>query len=420
MKKWLTIIFCAFCVQGFSQTMTLYTKNVLKKNREKFYRNVVHNIILKNLSDSNSVENEDAWANAFDAIALVQYQTAFTQQKIEQAVASFPNHGSGFQQSLLDLLNGLYPGKYIGAIKKFLPAIEHDKTFAMAANYILSSGNEDDAVYIEFITQERMSLDKENPYYQQLYYRASLFNKNISAPSLSGFFQKNYLPGNVLLISIQRKNRNFPGLLLVRDAAGNFVKDSNGGYFHVPQLARSISNMPGYISNGNTPEGIFRMDGFEVSNNAFIGPSVNVQMKMPFEDKASHYFMDASKPDTIWEKEDYKKLLPQNFTHYYPIYQAFYAGMLGRTEIIAHGSTVNPAYYKDESYFPFTPTAGCLVTKENWSEETGKLQSSDQYKLVEVLRKSGGAKGYAIVVNLNDEQRPVEIKDILPFLEPKF
>lgn len=59
----------------------------------------------------------------------------------------------------------------------------------MAANYILNSGNEDDAVYIEYLTQERMSMYKENPYYQQIYYQASLYNKN-AVPELSGFFQK--------------------------------------------------------------------------------------------------------------------------------------------------------------------------------------------------------------------------------------
>ncbi|MCC6692532.1 MAG: hypothetical protein IT253_03945, partial [Chitinophagaceae bacterium] len=75
MKKWFTIIFCSFCIQGFSQTMTLYSRNVLKKNREKFYRNIVQNVILKNLSDSSTVANEEAWASAFDAIALIQYHT---------------------------------------------------------------------------------------------------------------------------------------------------------------------------------------------------------------------------------------------------------------------------------------------------------------------------------------------------------
>ena len=35
------------------------------------------------------------------------------------------------------------------------------------------------------------------------------------------------------------------------------------------------------------------------------------------------------------------------------------------------------------------------------------------------MRKNGGAKGYAIVVNINDEQRPVELTDVLPFMENK-
>ncbi|NMD28715.1 MAG: hypothetical protein GYA79_03290, partial [Bacteroidetes bacterium] len=208
--------------------MTLYTKNVLKKNREKFYRNVVNNVILKNLSDSLTANNEEAWANAFDAIALIQYKSAFVNTQIDKAVVLFPNLSSNYQRSLLDLLNAQYPVKYIGPVKKYLNVISNDKVFAMAANYILNSGNEDDAVYIEYLTQERMSMYKENPYYQQIYYQASLYNKKNAVPELSGFFQKNYLPGNVLLISLQRKNRNYPGLVLIRDANGNFVRDSKG------------------------------------------------------------------------------------------------------------------------------------------------------------------------------------------------
>lgn len=117
MKKWFAILFCAFCLQGFSQTMTLYTKNVLKKNREKFYRNVVNNVILKNLSDSLTANNEEAWANAFDAIALIQYKSAFVNTQIDKAVVLFPNLSSNYQRSLLDLLNAQYPVKYIGPVK---------------------------------------------------------------------------------------------------------------------------------------------------------------------------------------------------------------------------------------------------------------------------------------------------------------
>ncbi len=57
-----------------------------------------------------------------------------------------------------------------------------------------------------------------------------------------------------------------PGLVIIRQKDGIFVADSSGNIFNVPQLARSITNLPVYLTNGNTPQGIFAMHGFDVSN----------------------------------------------------------------------------------------------------------------------------------------------------------
>jgi hypothetical protein len=233
---------------------------------------------------------------------------------------------------------------------------------------------------------------------------------------VESFLQKDYLPGQVLLVSFQRKNRDFPGIVLVRDSSGRFMKDSTGIIFHVPQLARSISNLPGFVRNGNTPEGIFRMDGFDVSMSSFIGPTTNIQLTMPFEFSARHFFQLDTLPDSTWNPEAYKNLLPLPCRDYFPLYESFYAGKAGRSEIIAHGSTVNPAWYASTLFYPITPGLGCLSTKETWNEQTGERIESDQQLLVDILKAAGGAKGYAIVINLDDAQRRVTIEDILPFL----
>lgn len=47
----------------------------------------------------------------------------------------------------------------------------------------------------------------------------------------------------------------------------------------------------------------------------------------------------------------------------------------------------------------------------------GSRTESDQHKLVNAIMSGGGADGYAIVININNEERPVTINDILPFLE---
>jgi hypothetical protein len=204
---------------------------------------------------------------------------------------------------------------------------------------------------------------------------------------------------------------------MVRDASGNFRKDSTGNYFAVPQLARSINNLPGYISNGNTPEGIFRMKGYDVSRSNFIGPTVNVQLSMPFEKSPDYFSAGYPVADSAWNISYYRRLLPDALKDYEPLYESYWAGKAGRREIIIHGTTIDPLYYRNEPYYPLTPTMGCLTSKEIWSEQTGQRIESDQQKLINAMIPAGGAQGYAIVINIDDAERPVLLYDIVPFIE---
>ncbi len=292
------------------------------------------------------------------------------------------------------------------------------KLFAMCGEYLLKSiKSPAEKNQLLSLVKKKATEGLEGPHLDQLRYSITSSGKTASTPAINTLLTKKYLKGNVLLISFQRKNRNYPGLALVRDTSGNFVKGDVGNFFAVPQLARSIYNLPGYITNGNTPEGIFRMDGFDVSRIGMIGPTTNVQLTMPHEYHAHHFYRDSSLTDSIGNLQLYKKLLPLNFANYFPMHQSFYAGKAGRTEIIAHGTTVDPAYYTGLPYFPFTPTMGCLCTTEIWSTKDGSRIKSDQQLLTDAITIAGGPYGYAIVININDKKAPVILEDILPYLK---
>jgi hypothetical protein len=315
-------------------------------------------------------------------------------------------------------LYACYPDKYYTQAKFLLMQTNDPKIFAMSAEYILNSNHaEDDASFLAVKTKQLLASYPDNAILQQLLYRIVHQKDKNTTPDISSLLQKNYLQGHVLVFSFQRKNRNYPGIVMVRDGNGNFIMDSSGRYFSVPQLARSTNNLPGYLTNGNTPEGIFRMKGYDVSRAAFIGPTVNVQLTMPFEKSPQHFYADSSITDTTWNINYYRNLLPAEFRDYQPIYQSYYAGKAGRSEIIIHGTTVNPKYYISQPYFPLTPTQGCLTSKEIWDEETGQRTESDQQQLINAMIKAGGAQGYAIVINIDDEQRPVALYDIVPLIE---
>jgi len=91
-------------------------------------------------------------------------------------------------------------------------------------------------------------------------------------PSLKDLFSKNFLPNETVLFSLQRSNRNFPGMVIIRKPDGTFARNKDGSLFHAPQIARAITNYPFYITNGNTPQGIFRWTGFEISKLLFYWP----------------------------------------------------------------------------------------------------------------------------------------------------
>lgn len=405
-------------VIAFSQTVPFVLKGALKENRQQLYRNLVRNTITKNLSLSLTDTTEEKWQAAFWAIQLTGYKSPWVDHKIHTAFNNIEERSDAFQQALMDLAHGNYPDDFLNETRSLLSLTKNQKIFSMCAEYLLSAKQDrKEQSYLLNKTNEWLSKDPGNPVLLQLQYdlKKNSFTK-LSDTFITGILKKDYLPGNVLMISFQRNNRNYPGLVIVRDSAGHFLKEHDS-LFAVPQLARSASNFPGYLTNGNTPEGIFRMDGFDTSMSNLIGPTTNIQLTMPFEYKASHYFRDSTLPDSNWNIDLYQKLLPSTLKDYYPVYQAYYAGKAGRTEIIAHGTTIDPVYYKNKLYYPLTPTLGCLCTKEIWNDETGRLLESDQQKLADAVLNAGGPAGYAIVINIDDQQKEVSRDEILYFLQ---
>lgn len=401
----------------------VFSKFTTAQNRSKFYNNLIHNSITKNLSLPLTDTTEENWQEAIYAMELIGYKESWAIAKLKIAADSLKKRSIDFQKTFLELV-------YASKLKNFTPQADelfkttvNGKVFAMCAEYLLLiDTSRKNKTYVGSIVSKRTNqLHNDDDFIAVSGLSRHLDNidkvKKISLPVFfKPLFKKEYLKGNTIIYSIQRKNRNYPGLVLIKDTAGNFVTNENGTFFAVTQLARSLSSLPFYITNGNTPQGIFRMDGFDKSRSNFIGPTENIQLTMPGETSIKHFLKDSTIVDSTWKKEWYAKLLPKGLATYDPLYESFYAGTAGRTEIIAHGTAVDPEYYKGQVYYPYTPTAGCLCTKEIW-DATGKRMVSDQKKLADAVKKAGGANGYLILLELNDAQKAVTPEEILPYLK---
>jgi hypothetical protein len=217
--------------------------------------------------------------------------------------------------------------------------------------------------------------------------------------------------GKKIIYSFQRWNRDHPGLAVVQNADGRFMRNAAGRLMVFQQLARSASDLPYFVTNGSTPQGVYSIQGTAMSRNNYIGPTPNLQLLMPHEKTWEKYFHQPvdSTQDSLYL---YKQLLPHSWQKYQPVYEAWNAGKIGRSEIIAHGTTIDPEYFKDKPYYPLTPTMGCLCAKELWNVTSGKLLVSEQFNLVSAYGATPGQKGFLYVINIDNQQLPVKREEI--------
>ncbi|MEO8721209.1 MAG: hypothetical protein ABI372_08900 [Ginsengibacter sp.] len=418
--KYILILLLLF--PSFQQVMAqydvpLYTSYTTEAARTRMNGRLIKNSINKNLSLPLSDSTEENWQEAFDAMGVMVYNTPFTESKIRFAFDDIGARSVSFQRALLELAYANYPSKFYLQTNVLLEETRDPKIFAMCAEYLIQHNKNDSEkkILAQKLLEKFKDILYENPVLFMLGTRLQTNQVKTMQKGeiLKELLEISFLPNQVVMYSFQRENRDYPGLVLIRNPGGNFIKNVDGTIFHIPQLARSISNLPGYLRNGNTPQGIFRMFGFGVSMSNFIGPTANVQMGMPVELSLQKFFDDNIILDTIWKMDYYQKLIPQKLKNYLPLYYSYYSGLAGRSEIIAHGTTLDPEFYSGKPFYPLTPTDGCLCTKEIWN---GKRLESDQQKLVNGLLKAGGANGYCVVIELDDKNAPVTINDLLPYL----
>jgi len=410
------------CNTGFAQLpmasaeyIAPVVKDTKAANRQRLYKSLVSSIN-KNLSLPLTDSTEENWMDAFYSIELLRYKSPWVEGKVHEAFKGIEKRSGIFQRALMEMVYDAYPNAFEREAEALLNSSTDMKCIAIAGEYLRKKSRKCSTIMLLGI-HARVNQYPDDPVLKAL--MASVQDTAQQLPPLKDLLQHNFFPNAKILFSFQRKNRDYPGVTIVRDSAVNFVKDEYGNIFSVPQLARSISNVPGYISNGNTPQGIFRMYGIDISKSTFIGPTPNIQLTMPGEATLQHFFNDTIITDSVWAIDWYKMLLPHTWKTYTPFYESYYAGMAGRTEIIAHGTTVDPSWYKNTPYYPLTPTLGCLCTREIWDEENGKRKISDQQKLIDAVQKAGGADGYYIVIELDGQQKPVTIDELLPYLKLK-
>lgn len=338
-------------------------------------------------------KNEKDFQSAFWASELMLRKSKKGQENLKFGLNYFSSFSDNFKRSLLQHVFTLYPIEFVSEIDSLILRELDEKRFVMMANYLIRQDHTKAEMYLKLMPEKFNNL-KENPILMAFSIDYSE-NERLSKAKIDELIKFRSNSNEASFFVFVYKNRDIPGELIVQNAKGEILKE-NGDTLRFKLLARSITNLPEYITNGNTPQGVYSVQGFSSSDNVFIGKSPTIVTTLPFEISLTEFSFGKLKND--WSLEQYNKLYPESWSNYLPKNMAFYAGKAGRGEIIIHGTTIDTEFYKQQRYYPFTPSLGCLCLFERWNIKDGSLIESEQLRLVKTLKSNNIQNGLMYVI----------------------
>lgn len=409
-----------FTVRSQVSATTLFSKNALYTERVKIDANIKRHI--KNLGSGLPVNDDTEYQ--YEAACNVVSQYLLEGAEVDAGFArlfdAYPLLSYDTKRAFLEAVFAVGKSGYTKQLQQILLKENQDKLFAMAAVYLLrsdSTGTNAQQIK-ELIITKFEGLPKPSLILKELLNNIAAQSESISSrtPDMADLFAFQQIHKQKVVYSFQRRNRDYTGLAMLQLENGQFARHADGRLMVFEQLARSASSLPYFITNGNTPQGCYRITGTAQSKIGVIGPTPNLQLLMPFEQSWKDYLGDsavliADTTELFWE-EAYWNNFPISWQSYQPMKEVLTAGKIGRTEIIAHGTTIDPEYYAGKPFYPLTPTMGCLCAREQWNVTTGRIAFSEQYNLANAWHLSPSQKGLLYVINIDDQQNKVSRAEV--------
>jgi hypothetical protein len=397
-----------------SRKEDIYSDFVLYQKRVAMNRDLKERVITKTFSLPLDSNTEMKYESACWSIAQFLFTGADVETGFGKLFKSYDSLQYDTRRAFLEAVYAVSPKKYSAEIAKLLSQEINPKLFAMCAVYLYRiepTANRSNQLNIKMVESfpgyDTINILSELSKYLNTNYTA----RKARVPDITRLFGYQKVLGQKMIYSFQRWNRDYPGLAIVQLANGHFARNTQGKLLVFQQLARSGADLPYFITNGSTPQGIFSILGTDIAHNLFIGPTPNIQLIMPFEDKWEKFF-NREWNNSMDSLKLYQQLLPPVWRNYQPMLEAWNAGKIGRTEIIAHGTAIDPEYFRDKPFYPLTPTLGCLCAKELWNTSDGHLLVSEQFGLVSAFESTPGSKGYLYVINVDDQQKPLSRSEV--------
>lgn len=390
MNKTLAIVFFLACTSfGFAQSKAFpfASKNARENLLIKLNDSIINPSAKEFLGNKSINWSSYAWATTYLIDDSNQNQAV-----LQKALQNYNQLEKSDLQKVFESVFACFPNQFVPEIQIIAENESvNEKIFATAINYL-----DQNKIEVEYLLKSKFK-NSNHPIIQAL---KNQFQPNyipISISDLERIISFNRDKKTKYLYSIQHKDRNKVGKVFIQSESGLLEKEK-GKVIFIDQLARSATNLPMYVTNGNTPVGVFKIDSLHKSENVFIGPTLAFVTFLPFECNAALFY---SIPATEYTLENYLSFFPKEIQKNTLLQQTYWAGKAGRSEIHFHGTTIDSNLYSGKEFYPQTPSMGCLCSNETW-DINGNLIESGQQKLVDTWLKTPIEKGYAYVLELQE------------------
>jgi hypothetical protein len=376
---------------------------------------------------------EKHWRNILWTTAVVEPQEEFVAAALDRILAMSTQRGlNNSQVRTIDMAMKVstqlylsHPGFYQKTGQRFLEIVERSSDpewVAVALSGLAQSG-------LSPTEQKRLSeqVKKRFPNWTKNVYLQTTLREMVDAaapqavPPVADLLKWQIAPQQVHLYVLCRRDRRVLCRAVLKDREGEFVRTGDR-LWSMPLLLESIHGLGWNFTRGQTPQGIYRVEGVvpQPDDEFFraYGQFDLVNLYVPFEPGAKQ-FIPGRSGTFAGALNSYQAMLPPTWRDYRPIHQSYWAGKAGRGLFRIHGTGEAPTFFngKDKNFpdsFEWNPTIGCLSARELYSEQ-GKLLQADMPKLLYALQTLGGRNftGYMVVVDVpTDTNQAISLKEV--------
>ncbi|MCB0753352.1 MAG: hypothetical protein KDC52_17910, partial [Ignavibacteriae bacterium] len=234
----LTIIHLLFAVNISTAQKLLKLENLRSAFTKKENKNEYYEDLIKNINSSLNLpldKNYDKWNQAIKDAESIFFDEPIIRNALQYVLNQKIDKNLKLQRTALEAAFTLFENDFSESINNIYEISSDKISLAVAIQYLKRNNfnQRSSSFYINEI-KNRFNDYYSDPLLTNLLYDLEnpASKKFENYPNLADLFEHPFQKGKTIIYSIQRKNREFIGLTIIKKPDGTFVKNEDGTVFN--------------------------------------------------------------------------------------------------------------------------------------------------------------------------------------------